>query len=63
MTSKKKMLKSNRKRKEEGPKLNLGEVDLGYTSHDKSEKKRKTSRRCRSSKEEKVETKPEEKGS
>ena len=26
-------------KKEEAPKLNLGEVDLGYTSHDKSEKK------------------------
>ncbi len=26
-------------KKKEAPKLNLGEVDLGYTSHDKSEKK------------------------
>ena len=26
-------------KKDEAPKLNLGEVDLGYTSHDKSEKK------------------------
>ena len=28
-------------KKDEAPKLNLGEVDLGYTSHDKSEKKEK----------------------
>ena len=34
-------VKQGREKKEEGPKLNLGEVDLGYTSHDKSEKKEK----------------------
>ena len=32
-------LKEEEKKKEEKPNLNLGEVDLGYTSHDKSEKK------------------------
>ena len=47
-------------KKEEAPKLNLGEVDLGYTSHDKSEKKEKLPEGVEVQ-EEKVETKPEEK--
>ena len=47
-------------KKEEGPNLNLGEVDLGYTSHDKSEKKEKLPEGVEVQ-EEKVETKPEEK--
>ena len=47
-------------KKEETPKLNLGEVDLGYTSHDKSEKKEKLPEGVEIQ-EEKVETKPEEK--
>jgi len=47
-------------KKEEAPKLNLGEVDLGYTSHDKSEKKEKLPEGIEVQ-EEKVETKPEEK--
>ena len=32
-------VKQEEQKKEEVPNLNLGEVDLGYTSHDKSEKK------------------------
>ena len=47
-------------KKEEAPKLNLGEVDLGYTSHDKSEKKEKLPEGVEIQ-EEKIETKPEEK--
>ena len=47
-------------KKDEAPKLNLGEVDLGYTSHDKSEKKEKLPEGVEVQ-EEKVETKPEEK--
>ena len=47
-------------KKDEAPKLNLGEVDLGYTSHDKSEKKEKLPEGVEIQ-EEKIETKPEEK--
>ena len=47
-------------KKDEAPKLNLGEVDLGYTSHDKSEKKEKLPEGVEVQ-EEKIETKPEEK--
>ena len=47
-------------KKDEAPKLNLGEVDLGYTSHDKSEKKEKLPEGVEVQ-EEKSETKPEEK--
>ena len=53
-------VKQEEKKKEETPKLNLGEVDLGYTSHDKSEKKEKLPEGVEIQ-EEKVETKPEEK--
>ena len=53
-------VKQEENKKEETPKLNLGEVDLGYTSHDKSEKKEKLPEGVEVQ-EEKVETKPEEK--
>ena len=53
-------VKQEENKKEETPKLNLGEVDLGYTSHDKSEKKEKLPEGVEIQ-EEKVETKPEEK--
>ena len=53
-------VKQEENKKEETPKLNLGEVDLGYTSHDKSEKKEKLPEGIEVQ-EEKVETKPEEK--
>jgi hypothetical protein len=53
-------VKQEEQKKEEVPNLNLGEVDLGYTSHDKSEKKEKLPEGVEVQ-EEKIETKPEEK--
>ena len=53
-------VKQEEQKKEEVPNLNLGEVDLGYTSHDKSEKKEKLPEGVEIQ-EEKIETKPEEK--
>ena len=52
-------VKQEEQKKEEVPNLNLGEVDLGYTSHDKSEKKEKLPEGVEVQ-EEKIESKPEE---
>ena len=52
-------VKQEEQKKEEVPNLNLGEVDLGYTSHDKSEKKEKLPEGVEVQ-EEKIESTPEE---